>query len=188
MNDAGRHYTPEEMADIYCSSKIVVNVSRDDWPQDANMRCFEAMAAGALLITRMPSELTDLGFEEDVHFAGWRDPDEVSKIVESWLRNDARREEAARRARALVLNAHTYDARAAFILETVSRGATAPARAWPAARVEALRLDYHVEYADLARSLAAFRRLAHESAARAAANLPKLVRLMAKRLKRRLGH
>jgi hypothetical protein len=186
MNDVARHYTPEEMADVYCSSKIVVNVSRDDWPQDANMRCFEAMAGGALLITRMPSELTDLGFEENVHFAGWRDPDEVSKIVENWLRNDARREEAARRARALVLSEHTYEARAAFILEAVSRGATAPARAWAPAHIEALRLDYHVEYADVARSLAAFRRLAQKSVPLAAANLPKLARLMAKRLKRRL--
>src|SRR5580658_5858566 len=66
MNDFTRFYAPEELASVYCRSKIIVNVARDDYPQDANMRVFEAMASGALLITRLPSELTSIGFEDGV--------------------------------------------------------------------------------------------------------------------------
>lgn len=183
-NDVERLYTPEEMADVYCSSKVVVNVSRDDWPQDANMRCFEAMAAGALLITRVPTELTALGFEENVHFAGWRHPDEVPHVVERWLADDGRRQEVAARARALVLRAHTYDARAATILETVREGVVSPARRWTARRVQALRLDYFVESADVAQSLLAYRRLAGISAWSALLLWPRLLRLAAKIAKR----
>jgi hypothetical protein len=186
-NQVDRLYSPEEMADVYRSSKIVVNVSRDDWPQDANMRCFEAMAAGALLITRVPTELTTLGFEEGVHFAGWRDPGEVPQIVARWLADDGRRQEVAWRSRALVLRAHTYDARAAAILATVRNGVSAPARTWPEERVQALRFDYFVESGDVARSLSTYRRLTGVSVWRAFRRLPGLLRLGAKIAKRALG-
>ncbi|MEA2236559.1 MAG: hypothetical protein QOC81_1283 [Thermoanaerobaculia bacterium] len=184
MNDTSRRYTPEEMADIYCASKIVVNVSRDDFPQDANMRCFEAMAAGALLITKSPSELTALGFEEGSHFIGYREPDEVSGIVAHWLEHDSEREAIARRARNLVLTEHTYDTRVATILETVRSGAVAPARTWTAARVQALRFDYFVEYGDVTNSLATYRALASISRWSAVKTSPRLLRLAAKVLKR----
>jgi glycosyltransferase involved in cell wall biosynthesis len=179
-NDVARFYTTEEMADIYRASKIVVNVSRDDYPQDANMRCFEAMAGGALLITQSPSELTALGFEEGVHFFGYRQADEVSELVAYWLARDSEREAIAHRARALVLAAHTYDNRVATILESLHEGPTAPARSWPADRVQALRFDYFVEYADVRKGLAAYRKLASVSMLRAAQRLPGLVRLALK--------
>jgi hypothetical protein len=180
MNETGRRYTPEEMADIYCVSKIVVNISRDDFPQDANMRCFEAMAAGALLITKSPSELTALGFEEGSHFVGYRESSEVAGIVAHWLERDSEREVIARRARNLVLTEHTYDARVATILETVRSGAMAPARTWSAARVQALRLDYFVEYADASQSLRTYRRLLAISPGSAARHSPRLLRLALK--------
>ncbi len=183
MNEVGRRYTPEEMADIYRASKIVVNVSRDDYPQDANMRCFEAMAAGALLITQSPSELTALGFEEGSHFIGYREPDDMSSIVSHWLARDAERDAIARRARLLVLGEHTYDARVATILETVCGGAMAPARTWTEDRVQALRFDYLVEYADLPQSLTTYCRLASISPWRAAKRFPGLLRLAAKLVK-----
>jgi len=186
MNDVARYYAPEEMADVYRRSKVVVNVSRDDWPRDANMRCFEAMAAGALLVTRVPTELTELGFEENVHFAGYRSADDAASVVAAWLDRDAERESVARRARELVLREHTYDARVATILAALGARCAAPARTWPPARVEALRLDYHVEYADAPRALAAFRALAARSPLAAARQSWRLLRLAAKRLRRRL--
>ena len=186
MNDFGRFYAPEEMAEVYRASKIVVNVSRDDHPQDANMRCFEAMAAGALLITRGPSELTALGFEEGSHFITYDHPGDVSDIVAHWLARDADREAIARRARQLVLAGHTYDARVTTILETVRGGVTAPARSWPKERVQALRFDYFVEYGDAPQSLTAYRRLVSTSLWRAARRLPGLLRLALKLVKRLL--
>ncbi len=186
MNDAGRLYTPEEMAGIYLASKIVVNISRDDYPRDANMRCFEAMAAGALLITGMPSELTLLGFEEGVHFAGYSDPEEIPGLVGRWLRQDDERRAVAGRARALVLQEHTYDARVAAILKVIMTGVQAPARAWSPDRVSARQLEYHVEAADVVRSLRAFRSIAASSPLRALGNVPRLMRLAAKVMKRKL--
>ncbi|HJQ38769.1 MAG TPA: glycosyltransferase [Thermoanaerobaculia bacterium] len=186
-NDVARYYTPEEMAEVYQASKIVVNVSRDDYPRDANMRCFEAMAGGALLLTRTPTELTKLGFQEEVHFATYRGAEDVVGIAADWLRREDERSEVAARARALVLREHTYDARVATILDAIRGGTRAPARSWSPARVEALHLDYHVEYGDTAPALAAFRSLAKQSPRIAASESWRLLRLAGKRLKRRLG-
>lgn len=186
MNDAGRFYAPDEMAEVYRRSKIVVNISRDDYPADANMRCFEAMAAGALLITGTPSELTLLGFEEGVHFAGYRNAEEIPDLVARWLVRDVERVAIARRARELVLREHTYDARVAAILDTITSGLQAPARAWPRDRVAARQFEYHVEAADVARSLRAFRGIAAASPLRALRSVPGLARLGAKVAKRKL--
>jgi hypothetical protein len=57
MNDFRRRYSKEETAKVYQQSTIVVNVTRDEFPPEANMRCYEAMAGGALLIAPMPTEL-----------------------------------------------------------------------------------------------------------------------------------
>jgi Glycosyl transferases group 1 len=181
-NDVGRYYAPEEMAEVYRRSKIVVNVGRDDWPRDANMRCFEAMAAGALLVTLVPTELTEIGFEENVHFAGYRNAGEVVDVVARWLANDQERTAVAQRARDLVLREHTYDARVQTILATL----TMEERHRPSAvDAEALRLDYHVEYADARQALRAFRRLAAASPLHSLRDSWRLGRLAAKLMKRR---
>lgn len=190
MNDPARWYTAEEMGAIYRASKIVVNVSRDDYPRDANMRCFEAMASGALLITGLPTELTELGFEEGVHFAGFRDAGEIPSLVERWLRDDAARQAIAARARELVQRAHTYDARVETIFRAIDRGARAPARAparsWPAARARQRHFDYHVEHAEVRGSLRALRDVAAASPVAALASTPRLARLAAKVLRKAL--
>ncbi len=57
LNEWEKLHSFEEMTDVYWHSKVVVNVARDDFPEYANMRAFEAMAAGCLflLISRVPS-------------------------------------------------------------------------------------------------------------------------------------
>ena len=82
MNDINQYYNPTEMADIYRQSKIVINLSRDDYLEDANLRCFEAMAAGALLITPKPSELSSLGFTEGIHYVAFQEENELYSLVE----------------------------------------------------------------------------------------------------------
>jgi hypothetical protein len=186
MNDTGRFYAPEEMAEVYRSSKIVVNISRDDYPQDANMRCFEAMAAGALLITGTPTELTSLGFDEGVYFAGYRTAEEIPDLVGRWLERDDERAAVAQRARALVLREHTYDARVETILEAITNGVQAPARSWPPDRVRERQFEYHVEAAEVESSLHAFRGIAAASPLRALRTVPRLARLAAKVVKRKL--
>ncbi len=111
MNEWWRFHTPEEMTDVYRRSKIVVNVTRDDFDHGANLRVFEAMAAGALLMTRTPTELCDLGFRAGEHFVGYERAEDVEGLVRRYLRDESERHRIAVAAQALVLGVHTYDQR-----------------------------------------------------------------------------
>jgi hypothetical protein len=146
MNDFTRFHSPEELAQVYCQSKIIVNVARDDYPQDANMRVFEAMASGALLITRLPSELTAIGFEEGVHFVGYNRLDEIVGLARRYLKDERTRTRIAKTSRDKVLREHTYDNRVQTLLRTVESDAGrlfAPARQWTDGRVRTHYVDYY---------------------------------------------
>lgn len=145
MNDFERPYSLEEMANVYSQSRVVVNIGRDDFPQDANLRTFEAMGAGALLITSLPTELTQLGFEDGVHFVGYNEVQEIKPLVRKFLAEDSARQRIADGARAKVLREHTYDQRVKSVLEQVegyNKKLLAPARTWAEERVRLAYLDY----------------------------------------------
>lgn len=147
MNDWRRTYSTEETAEIYRHSKITVNISRDDYPQDANMRVYEAMAAGVLLITRTPTDLSALGFVEGEHFITYRNEAEIVPAVRRFLADEPARARIASAARELVLTRHTYDARVKSLLNFIASngsGLTAPARCWPESKVRLTYLDYYV--------------------------------------------
>jgi hypothetical protein len=99
----------EEMAELYSRALIVFNRSVHD---DLNMRVFEAMAAGALLLTDPApgSGLTEL-FEDGRTCALYRSDGELEEVAHRWLADRARREEVARRGQRTVLESHTYDHR-----------------------------------------------------------------------------
>jgi hypothetical protein len=130
MNDVLKYYSESEVPDVYLQSKIVVNVSRDDHPTDANTRCFEAMAAGAMLITQRPSELELLGFAEGIHFIGFRTVSEIPSIVRHFLLQEDQRASIADAGRHLVLGEHTYANRARRLITWLTRenAMVAPAR------------------------------------------------------------
>ncbi len=145
MNDWSRRYEPEEMARIYRKSKVVVNIARDDFPQDANLRTFEAMAAGALLLTSLPTELTQIGFEDGVHFVGFREEVEIAPLVRKYLLEQSARGRIAEVGRDKVLREHSYDQRVETILELAKQNGLkflAPARSWSEERVHLAYLDY----------------------------------------------
>jgi len=133
MNDWRQSFTLEETAAIYRRSRIVVNIGRDDFPQDANLCVFEVLASGALLITSLPSELTQLGFQNGVHFVGCRDHSDLIGIVRRYLADETSRSKIADGARSLALSEHTYDRRAEQLLAHLAKaGQTrlAHARNW----------------------------------------------------------
>jgi hypothetical protein len=166
MNDFARRYSFEEMARVYRQSRIVLNIARDDFPQDANLRVFEVMAAGALLITSLPSELTQIGFEEGVHFIGYREVKEIQPLIRKYLAEESARRRIAEAAREKVLREHTYDGRVETIVEHIAQSGrtfSAPARSWPEERVRLIYLDYFAANSELNCAAKELRRIAQLS-------------------------
>lgn len=144
-NDWSRTYTVEEVANVYRRSRIVVNIGRDDFPQDANLRVFEVLASGALLITSLPTELVQLGFQDGVHFVGYRDPSELNELVRKYLDDESLSNRIGGRARSLVLGEHTYNRRVDQLLARLAQSGNqklAPARSWPDSRARLVALDF----------------------------------------------
>jgi hypothetical protein len=166
MNDIAKRYTLKEMAWVYRQSRIVVNIGRDDYPQDANLRTFEAMAAGALLITSLPSELTEIGFVDGVHFLGYREAEDIAVLARNYLGDEAARKRIAGAGREKVLCEHTYEVRVKKWVEHVSqegRKLQAPARLWNEGRVRRVYLDYFSANGALAQAAAELPKIARHS-------------------------
>jgi len=162
MNDFRRRYSKEETAKVYRQSKIVVNVTRDEFLPEANMRCYEAMAGGALLITPMPTELTELGFREGEHFIGWRDETEIGDLVQGYLSDEAKRREIARAGQDLVLRGHTFECRKEMLRSILLKQGDqffAPARRWPLEKVQLTYLEYYYRHQIFAALFQEFSRL-----------------------------
>lgn len=126
-NDTGRGYTPAEMGEVYSRSKIVFNKSIN---RDLNMRFFEGLGAGALLVTdRIGNGLAEAA-EEGVHYIGYDTAEEAIERIRYYLDHEEERLAIAARGQALAFERHSYAARMARILDTVARNpqAKAPAR------------------------------------------------------------
>jgi hypothetical protein len=148
MNEWRRPHRPDEAKAIYGRSKIVLNVGRDDFPGDVGVRFGEAMIAGALFATILPTELTTLGFVEGRDFVGFQGPDDVVEVCRRQLADDAARQRIAASGQKKVLSDHTYDRRAATILDGAI-AMNAPARRWSPAVAAATRLDYFAAKGEL---------------------------------------
>jgi SAM-dependent methyltransferase len=104
----------EEMARTYSVSRVVFNRSVRN---DVNMRVFEAVACGSLLVT---NDLRENGqeelFRDGLHLATYREPDELLDKVRFYLAREAVRERIAAAGRAEALARHTYRQRMEVIL------------------------------------------------------------------------
>ncbi|MCF6287381.1 MAG: glycosyltransferase, partial [Candidatus Hydrogenedentes bacterium] len=106
---------PHEMAAAYTRSRIVVNRCLNN---DVNMRVFEAMAAGALLITDDADGLDEL-FENGRDLIVYHNDDEAIALIEHYLADDEARERIARAGRERVLKEHTYACRIQTMLRDI---------------------------------------------------------------------
>jgi hypothetical protein len=118
----------DEMAQTYSAARIVFNRSILN---DVNMRVFEALACGSLLVT---NDLRDNGqaelFQDGVHLATYREPEELLDKLRFYLRHGAVRERIAAAGRREALARHTYRLRMEQPLADVHRQlsrTTAPA-------------------------------------------------------------
>jgi glycosyltransferase involved in cell wall biosynthesis len=119
----------DDMMRVYNQSRIVVNIPV---PGGFNMRTFEALASGALLLTKRVGNGQDDLFKEGTHLVAYRDTADLIDKVDYYLRHERERREIADAGRREVLAWHTYDHRAARVLDTMERAAPGRARgpAW----------------------------------------------------------
>jgi len=110
----------DEMAAVFNRSRIVFNTALRD---DINMRVFEALGCGAMLLTdeAISSGLDDL-FKHDIHLAVYSD-DSLPATARYYLDRPDKRERIAVEGRHEVLEYHTYRHRARQMLRTVFEGA-----------------------------------------------------------------
>jgi glycosyltransferase involved in cell wall biosynthesis len=118
--------TPLDMGRIYASAKLVFNRSINN---DVNMRFFEAMGAGAVLLSDriVDNGVEDL-FEEGYHYLTYCDEHDLVRLVRELLVNPIRMQQIGDAARSRVMSAHTYQHRAD---ELVSKLQTAAKRTCP---------------------------------------------------------
>lgn len=108
----------EAMAETYSVSKIVFNCSIRN---DINMRVFEALSCGSLLVTNdLSANGQDELFKDGVHLVTYRDADELLDKVRYYLKHEDVRERIAARGRAEVHAKHTYVHRMRRVLEVMS--------------------------------------------------------------------
>lgn len=106
-----------DMARIFSESRIVLNDASFD---DLNMRYFEALASGSMLLSNMAKGSgQDLLFVEGREYACHHDEDLI-EVAKGYLINDKLREQVAAEGRKLVLAAHTYLHRVIDLIDVVT--------------------------------------------------------------------
>jgi hypothetical protein len=125
-NDYHKYHAPLAMAQVYGQSKIVFNASIK---HELNMRFFEALASGALLVTdRIPEALGEL-FTEGEHYIGYTTAAEAIEKIDYYLTHEAERLRIAAAGHQRTLTAHTYLDRWHTLLAWAEQSErTAPAR------------------------------------------------------------
>jgi hypothetical protein len=189
MNDWRRTHSCRELADVYCKSKIVVNIGRDDYPSDVSLRFAEAMAGGALFVTLMPCEMTVMGFTEGVHFVGFRQQADLAPLLTKYLADEPTRKRIAEAGYEKVLCEHTYDVRVKRMLERVAQDNAklqAPARHWSESRICRIYLDYFAANGALEQALEELPKIVRHSPTDALIGAALVGRAWSKRLSTKL--
>jgi GT2 family glycosyltransferase/tetratricopeptide (TPR) repeat protein/2-polyprenyl-3-methyl-5-hydroxy-6-metoxy-1,4-benzoquinol methylase len=108
-----------QMAEIHSRARIVINCCLNN---DLNMRVFEALSCGALLVT---NHLNDNGqeelFQDRVHLVEYHSPEEALELIDYYLRNSEERKAIAEVGHREAINRHTYLHRMKELLDRVKR-------------------------------------------------------------------
>jgi glycosyltransferase involved in cell wall biosynthesis len=108
---------PPEMGRIYSSAKLVFNKSING---DVNMRVFEAMSSGAMLVTdHVANGMQDM-FVEGQHYIGYSSSTDAVEKISWFLNNDEKRTEIATAGQDVVQRNHTYQTRVKQMFAVVS--------------------------------------------------------------------
>ncbi|MEM2116094.1 MAG: glycosyltransferase [Candidatus Woesearchaeota archaeon] len=105
---------PQNIGKIYSSAKIVLNINKRF---DLNMRVFEGMCAGSLMLSEDFDGRKDI-FKED-QIVVFSSEDEMLEKIRYYLKNEEEREKIAHSGMREVLEKHTYMNRIKKILESL---------------------------------------------------------------------
>jgi hypothetical protein len=99
----------DDMARVISASRITFNNAVKN---DLNMRVFEALSIGTLLLTdRAPGSGLETLFHDGEDLAIYRSDDELLEVADFYLKNPGLQEQIAKRGQQIVHNAHTYQHR-----------------------------------------------------------------------------
>lgn len=105
------------LSNIYSSAKIGFNYSINN---DINMRMFEILSCGALLVTNC---IRDNGFEElfshGFNVIAYKKPSELFQLIDYYLSHEEERERISKEGHLLAVGFHTYKDRLKKMLEVV---------------------------------------------------------------------
>ncbi len=105
----------QEMTEHFCRSRIVFN---NAVRKDLNMRVFEALCSGSMLLTDYADGINDF-FQHRKHLVIYNDED-IADIASYYLSHETEREEIAETGRREVLKRHTYNNRADEIVKVMT--------------------------------------------------------------------
>ncbi len=106
---------PSEMSEVYSKSKIGINICARE---DLNMRTFEVMSSGAmLLMQKIDAGISDL-FIENEHFV-FHDLDNTADQIKKYLADSEERNRISELGKAFVQREHTYVHRIRQIIDTI---------------------------------------------------------------------
>jgi len=106
----------EEMAKIYSYAKIGFNRSLAG---DLNMRVFEIMSCGTMLLTDNIGNGIEELFEDRKHLVLYNNLGDLDEKVRHYLENEEEREAIAGAGRKEVLDRHTYEHRMDYLIKTI---------------------------------------------------------------------
>ncbi len=108
-----------EMAQIYSRARIAINCSLAN---DLNMRVFEAMSCGAMLITnRLTANGQEELFRDRVHLVKYETVEEALDLIDHYLRHEDDRHRIAEAGHQEAVTKHTYRQRMGRVLERMKQ-------------------------------------------------------------------
>ena len=96
------------MNKLYNSAKIVLNAARIEKSSGLNLRFFEVLGSGSLLLSDQAPEI-DIHFRPNVDLIIFGSLSELRDRIDYLLQNDAKRREVALNGRARVIQSFTYE-------------------------------------------------------------------------------
>jgi len=108
--------TPEQMAEKFAESRIVFNKRLN---KDLNMRDFEALCSGSVLLADRQGDMAEIGLIDGVHYVGYSGKDEMKEKAKWILENPEKAEHIAYNGQLEVMASHTYRHRAEKMLQEI---------------------------------------------------------------------